>query len=311
MVLHEIELEPGNTHGQFSRDMQPVLTINSGDQVKLKTVDVSWGIEQHGPTGSPRKRLKELKMPIDDGPALTGPIAINQAHPGNVLEIRFKKIVPGTWGWTFAGSSYFNKDLLKKWKIKDDALVRWDINSSRTLVKSEDGIEVQTHPFMGTVGMPSNVNGWQSGWLPRATGGNMDCKYMQQGSVLRLPVEVESGLLSFGDGHACQGNGEISGSAIECMMEEVIVEINVRDDIKIDAPQILFEDKIISLGFGKDLDKAIDQAIKGILRVIKKELNISSSLALAYTSTLVDLEITQIVNSIRGVHAVFDKGKMV
>jgi len=310
MRNHSIKLTPENTHGNFSKDLSPILTINSGDQVKLSTVDITWGIEQHGRDNSSRKRLKELEKPRDDGPALIGPIAIRQAKPGTVLEIFFKSIIPESWGWTYAGPSPFNKKQLKEWKVKDESLVHWEIDTNKGTAVSEHGLRVKTKPFLGTVGMPSDKEGWQSGWFPRSTGGNLDCKYLQEGSILRLPVEINQGMLSLGDGHAVQANGEIGGSAIECMMEEVLIEVNVSSDISINNPQIIFDDKIITMGVDKNLERATNQAVRGILDVLCDELDLSRSEALAYSSILVDIEITQIVNGVKGVHAVLDKNKI-
>lgn len=310
MAYHEIKLVPENTHGSFSNDLSPVITIDAGDQVKLSTADIAWGIEQHSEGKSSRKRLKAVEKPMEDGPALTGPIAIRQAKPGSVLEILFKSIIPESWGWTFAGPSPFNENQLKEWKVKEESLVRWKIDTVQQVAISEHGLKVEIRPFLGIVGMPSERKGWQSGWFPRSTGGNLDCKYLQEGSVLRLPVKVDRGLLSMGDGHAVQANGEIGGSAVECMMKEILIEVNVHNDISIDYPQIIFENKIITLGFDKNLDQATNQAVRGILDVLCDELDLSRSEALAYAGILVDLEITQIANGVKGVHAVFDKNKL-
>lgn len=310
MAFHQIELKSQYVHGQFSRDLSPVLSIDSGDRVKLRTADVTWGLEQHDPAKSSRQRLKNATKPRDDGPCLVGPIAVRGAKPGHVLEISFNTIRPNSWGWTYAGPSLYNEPWLKKWDVSGESLMRWHIDPQKNIAQSEDGLTIQTHPFLGTVGMPANTEGWQSGWLPRQTGGNMDCKYLQEGALLQLPVEVDQALLSLGDGHAAQANGELAGSAIECMMDEIIIEVTVREDLPLAAPRVLFENKTITLGFGKTLERATDQAVKAMLDILCHELEVSSSTALAYASTLVDLEITQIVNGTMGVHAIWDKDKI-
>jgi hypothetical protein len=112
------------------------------------------------------------------------------------------------------------------------------------------------------------------GWRPRACGGNMDCRELVAGSVLFLPVEVKGGLLYIGDGHAAQGDGELSGTAIECAMEEVQVRLTVRKGMRITGPRVRTAEGWVTLGFGASLDEAAERATSALLDVMESELRI-------------------------------------
>ena len=133
----------------------------------------------------------------------------------------------------------------------------------------------------------------------------MDCRELVAGTTLLLPVAVEGGLLSVGDGHAAQGDGELSGTAIECAMEEVRIRVTVRSGVRIKGPRIKTAEGWITLGFGPTLDAASMQASSAMLDLLAEVLRLQRSDALALASSKVDLRITQQVNPVKGVHAVF------
>jgi acetamidase/formamidase len=100
MALHVLEPERANLHGQFSRELPPALVAESGDTVRLRTLDVGWGLEPPTTATAPRRKFEPRIPPRDDGPALCGPIAVRGAEPGVSLEITLAAIEPGRWGWT-------------------------------------------------------------------------------------------------------------------------------------------------------------------------------------------------------------------
>jgi acetamidase/formamidase len=147
-----------------------------------------------------------------------------------------------------------------------------------------------------------------SGWFPRATGGNMDCKELGEGAVLYLPVEAPGALFSCGDAHAVQGDGEVSGMAIECMMARADLRFEVWDNFPITTPHIRNRNGWVTLGFGEDLDAATAVAINAMLDLIMRQHGVSRQDALSLASVTVDLRITQLVNGVRGVHAILPHG---
>jgi acetamidase/formamidase len=143
---------------------------------------------------------------------------------------------------------------------------------------------------------------------PRVWGGNLDCKELVAGTTLYLPVPVDGALFSAGDGHARQGDGEVSATAIECPLERVELGLVLRDDFELKAPVARTQEGWIALGLGETLDAAMASAVDGILDVMGRELGLERRDALALASVVVDVRVTQVVNGVLGVHAVLPDG---
>jgi acetamidase/formamidase len=173
---------------------------------------------------------------------------------------------------------------------------------------NQHGDEVAMRPFMGVLGMPPDLPGAHSTIPPRRCGGNLDCKELVTGSTLYLPIEVEGGLFSTGDGHAAQGDGEVSGTAIECPMERVELTFRLRDDLPLTTPIAHTPAGWLTLGLDEDLDRAAHIALDAMLDLIAARRGIGRRDALAIASLTVDLRVTQMVNEVRGVHAVLRPG---
>ena len=300
MTLHTMEPERRTLHGPFSRELEPVLTIASGDTVRYRTLDAGWGVE--GPT-LPRPKFEPRDAERDAGHALCGPLFIEGAEPGMVLEISIEDIQPGTWGWQAAGGwdSPTNRGLNV---VETELRVNWYLESDRKSWRNEAGHTVASRPFMGVMGMPLDVPGLQSTTPPRATGGNMDCKELIAGSTLYLPVAVAGGLFSVGDGHGAQGDGEICGTAIECPMERVDLTFRVRPDLHFTLPRAQTPAGWLTFGFDSDLNAATYQAMSAMLDLMTEQFSLDRLEALALASLVVDCRVTQTVNDVCGVHAV-------
>ena len=215
---------------------------------------------------------------------------------------------PAAWGWTYAGKGMATPAYNTGLGIGESplTLVRWTIDEDRTRATNQLGHTVPVRPFPGMIGLaPDPARDDGDGWKPRACGGNMDCREQIAGSVLFLPVEVEGGLLYIGDGHAAQGDGELSGTAIECAMEEVRVRLTVRKGMRITGPRVRTAEGWVTLGFGASLDEAAERATSALLDVMESELRIQRAEALAIASSCVHLRITQVVNPLKGVHALW------
>jgi acetamidase/formamidase len=151
--------------------------------------------------------------------------------------------------------------------------------------------------------MPPADAGVHSTIPPRPHGGNIDCKELVAGTTLFLPIPVDGALFSAGDGHARQGDGEVSGTAIECPARATLT-LDVRDDLALEWPVARTADAWLAFGFDRDLNRAAEIALAGMLDLMGRELGLDRSDALALASVLVDLRITQVVNDVQGVHAV-------
>ncbi len=125
-----------------------------------------------------------------------------------------------------------------------------------------------------------------------------------------LPIPVDGALLSAGDGHGAQGDGEVSGTAIECPLERAQLTFTVRDDLELRMPVARTADAWVAFGFDEDLDLAAEQCLATMLDLMERELGVERKHALALASVAVDLHVTQIVNVTKGVHAVLRDGAL-
>jgi acetamidase/formamidase len=138
---------------------------------------------------------------------------------------------------------------------------------------------------------------------PRTCGGNIDCKELVAGTTLFLPIPVDGALLSAGDGHAAQGDGEVSQLAIEAPVERARLTLSVRDDLPLAAPVAWTPKAWLTFGFNEDLDEAAALAIDGMLELMGREHGLERRESLALASVVVDLRVTQMVNGVQGIHA--------
>ena len=151
--------------------------------------------------------------------------------------------------------------------------------------------------------MPPGEPGVHSTTPPRRCGGNIDCKELVAGTTLYLPIPVDGALFSCGDGHAAQGDGEVSGTAIEAPVEAQVM-LDVRDDLELEWPIARIDNAWLTFGFDEHLGNAAKIAVDGMLDLIEREHGLSRQDALALASVVVDLRVTQVVNLVLGVHAV-------
>ncbi|ALS28777.1 acetamidase/formamidase [Paenibacillus sp. 32O-W] len=158
--------------------------------------------------------------------------------------------------------------------------------------------------------MPPQDTGIYSTWPPRFCGGNIDCKELVKGSALYLPIPVHGGYLSIGDGHALQGDGEVSCQAIECPMEMVDVTIHLHKNMRLTNPRANTPSGWLTFGFHEDLNEATIQALDGVLELIGEKYGLNRVEAMAIGSSVIDLRITQIVNGVKGVHACLPHGAL-
>jgi acetamidase/formamidase len=309
MRIHHIEPERKTLRGSFSKDFPPVLTIQSGDTVRFRTLDVSWGLEPFSPSGT-RKVFPDRDPVTDAGHAICGPVAIEGAKPGMTLEVRINQIRPGTYGFTSAGG--FPSEVNKKLGIREGKAYRldWSIDPDLMIAESQFGHRIKIRPFVGIMGMPSAEPGIHPTTPPRATGGNIDCKELVAGSTLYLPIEVDGGLFSVGDGHAVQGDGEVANPALECPMDCIDVTLVVREDMALKSPRAKTPAGWITFGFSEDLDEAALMALENMVELMGEQYGTEKKEAVALASLLVDLHITQIVNGVKGVHAILPYGAL-
>ena len=277
-MIHDLPLDASTIHGYFSRELEPVLAVDFGDSVRFATPAAGWRLE----TG---EQLVPRDPALHQGHPLAGPVEVRGARAGQTLVVRVEEVRPGPWGVTPA---------------PPDVELRWDLDGEwgRAL-----GREVRLAPFLGVMGMPPPEPGVHPTRPPRRFGGNIDCKELVAGTTLFLPIPVDGALFSAGDGHAAQGDGEVSGWAIETPVEAQVT-LDVRDDLRLDWPVARIEGAWLTFGFDEHLGRAARIAVDGMLALLEREHGLMGGEALALASVCVDLRVTQVVNESVGVHAV-------
>ena len=276
MAVHELPLERRTLHGHFSRDLEPVLTVEPGDAVRVAAPNSGWYLASGA-------RFEPRDGTLDAGHSLAGPIEVRGALAGDTLAVGIDAVRPGPWGITHSF---------------DDHAVRWELDGA---TGRGAGVTVDLRPFLGVLGMPPPETGVHSTRPPRRSGGNIDCKELVAGTTLFLPVPVDGGLFSAGDGHALQGDGEVSQTAIECPVEAQ-VSLDLRRDLELEWPIARIPGAWLTFGFDEDLNVAMSAAVARMLTVLQGRLGLGRSAALGVASAAVDTRVTQVVNGVRGVH---------
>ena len=294
MALHELPLERRTLHGHFSRDLEPVVTIDPGDTIAFACLDAGWHT-------APGELFEPRDPELDAGHALVGPVEVRGARAGETLEVRIDAVRPGGWGWCAAAD--WSNPLNDRLGLSDGpgVLLEWRLEGD--VGSDEQGRELDLRPFLGVLGMPPPEPGTHSTTPPRECGGNIDCKELVGGTRLYLPIPVDGALFSAGDCHARQGDGEVSQIAIECPLERAELTLSLRDDLSLSTPIAWTPEAWLTFGFDRDLDEAAAIATDAMLELMRREHDLERAEALALASLVVDLRITQMVNDVRGVHA--------
>lgn len=299
--------------GYYSASAKPALRIHSGDTVRMETVSGSpAALEALGvPTSQIPESLRTVdridKEVTDRGPGphiLTGPVFIEEAEPGDVLEVRIRKIEvasPFALNVFFPGAGSLPDDFPYA-RMK---LIRLD--RARGLAHFADGIEIPMRPFFGSLGVaPPDANGRISSLPPWFHAGNLDNKELVEGTTLYIPVNAKGALFEAGDGHAGQGNGEVDVTAIETALTGTF-EFVVRKDMHLKWPRAETPTHYIAMGLHADLTEATKLAIREAIDFLVTEKHLSRDDAYMLASMAVDFDITQLVDGNKGVHAMIPK----
>jgi acetamidase/formamidase len=307
---HRLRATPETTTwGYFSADSKPVLTVKSGDTVEIQS---PWGspdlLEKAGVAPAQiQPELRAIAAMKDRGPGphnLTGPVAIEGAQPGDVLEVRIKDVrldVPYAWNRFMPGAGFLPDD------FPEPAVKIIPFDLARKVGKFGPGIEIPLRPFFGTMGVaPAPSAGKVNSLPPGMHGGNMDNKHLVAGTTLYLPVNAAGALFACGDGHAAQGNGEVDITALETSLTGVFQFI-VRHDLHFTVPRAETPTHYIAMGLDADLTAASRMATRQAIEFLVSEQGMTRGDAYMLVSTAVDLEITQLVDGTKGVHAMIPK----
>jgi len=305
-------LNPSSTTvvwGNYWSEMPPVLRIQSGDYVNVRTLITSTPERLEAAGVAPdqvEKELREVQAVKDRGPGghvLTGPIYIEEAEPGDILEVRINAIglvIP--YGYNAIGANGFLSD-----EIFDRKMRIINLDREKMTGHFADGIEIPLHPFFGSMGVapPKEAGRWNSA-PPWIHGGNLDNKELVAGATLFIPVHVKGALFEIGDGHAAQGNGEVDITAIETSLSGKL-QFVVHKGKKLPWPMAETPTHIITMGCDRDLNAATHIAVREMIRYLMDEKKMSQADAYMLCSVAADVNITQLVDGNVGVHAMLPK----
>ncbi len=292
--MAQYRLDDQVVHYQWDNALAPRLTIDSGDTVTFTCRDASDG--HYHPDRSP----DEINRPRQSkGHPLTGPVCVRGAEPGDSLAIEILGYEHKGWGWTVSATrggllpGEFDF-LLKQWKLDDSGFAEF-----------KPGIRIPVEPFAGIIGVAPAEPGAHLTAPPRSHGGNMDIRHLVAGATLYLPVFVPGALLSAGDCHAAQGDGEVSLTAIEAPMD-VTLRVTVRKGVTIPGPQFRTPSPLTradskgyfaTTGIEPDLMEATRQAIRHMVSHLVAEYYLTREEAYILCSVAVDLKISEVVDA--------------
>jgi acetamidase/formamidase len=310
--VHDLTLIPQNVHwGYYDASVKPVLRIASGDTVRVETM-IARGIQRLHAAGVKDDEIPEsLKLVertvTERGPGrhpMTGPIFVEGAEPGDTLAVKmigFEFLHP----YGVSGFAPESGTLPEEFPYVRFQLVRFNIGAGTA--QFAPGITLKLAPFFGSIGVaPDPFVGRISSGPPGVHAGNLDNKELVAGSTLYIPVAAPGALISFGDGHAMQGDGEVTLTALETSLRGT-VQISVRKGARLRWPRAETPTHYIAMGLSENLDEAAKLALREMIDFLVTEKKMTRDEAYILCSVAADLHVTQLVDGTKGVHAMIAK----
>ncbi len=308
---HLLTSKPENLRwGAFSAEFEAVLEVDSGDRVTIETIS-------GGPEQVPEEVFAVLlpdhanfiadNKPILPGHIMTGPVAVKDAEPGDVLEVRIVDVqLRQDWAW--------NLIMPLRGTLPEDfpnrRLLNIPLDRDAMVAKLPWGVDVPCSPFFGVMGVaPPPEWGTITSIVPQPHGGNLDIKELGAGATLYLPVFVPGGNFQTGDGHALQGDGESCLSAAETALIGTF-EFHVRKDLSFEMPRAETDTHYITIGINQDLDDAAQQGLREMIKLICERTNLSREDAYSLCSLAADVRVSQLVNVNKGCHVMLPKAAL-
>ena len=299
--------------GVYDTNLPPILTINSGDSISFPD---TWShfLNELQP-GVPIDTLAKLRMnnPGKGPMSVIGPIAVNKAEPGDVLEIRHKRIRPYEWGATFNNPAVVGTGLLPQ-DYPQGQIKYVDLDLRAMTSKFMPNITIPLKPFQGTLGVappdgyfPALSPGVTNAVPPGPHAGNLDLSELSEGSTLYIPVWKPGALIYTGDSHAVQGDGEICITAVETRMKELQIQVLLHKQKNLAWPVAETDTHWIVIGLDRDLNAAMILAARNAIKFLAAQAKINEIDAYALCSIAVSFRVTQVVDIVRGVHALIPK----
>jgi acetamidase/formamidase len=312
--VHTVESNNQTVHlGVFDTTLPPIIKIDSGDTVSFPN---TWShfLNQLQP-GVPVDKLAQIRVSNPGrGPhSIIGPIFVNDAQPGDVLEIRYKRLLPFTWGAVFNNPGTLGTGLLAQ-DFPQGQVKYLDLDLKNMKAEFVPRVHIPLKPFQGTLGVappdgyyPPVSPGVTSSVPPGPHAGNVDLSEMSEGSSMFIPVWKPGALIYTGDSHALQGDGEINLSALETRMQEMRIQVILHKQKSFGWPIAETATHWILLGLDKDLNAAMTLAARNAIKFLATRAGLTELDAYALCSIAVSFRVTQVVDIVRGVHAMIPK----
>jgi acetamidase/formamidase len=328
-ALHHLKATPATVHwGYFDAALAPALTVKSGDLIQAEAIT-------HHAGDAPELMMDAAVTALFDGipeadrnpgvHIMTGPIFVEGARPGDLLEVRYLRMTPrcnygsnlaANWGYLYKefgetervtiyelDPNFSHARALYAYDFPGKYLVPGTVTHCPACDRQEalKGVRVPARPHLGTAGVAPDVAGRVSTIPPGLHGGNIDNWRIGAGAVMYYPVAVDGALFSIGDPHVSQGDGEISGTAIEASLD-VLFQVVVRRDFTFPSPLLETPNWWIVHGFHEDLNLAMREASLGMLGLLHEHVGLSRNDAYSLMSVAADFAVTQVVDGRQGVH---------
>jgi acetamidase/formamidase len=307
--------------GYYWSAAKPALTVHSGDTVVMQTLSTCGPPDRLQSLGVAPADIPAYEAPIytgvpesERGPGghiLTGPVAIAEAEPGDVLEVRIQKILidaPFACNSFGAGRGFLPDDFpYSRTKIIP-------LDRQKMTADFAPGVTLPLHPFFGSMGLAPPGAKYNSA-PPWMHGGNMDNKELVAGTTLFIPVNAKGALFEAGDGHAGQGNGEVDITALETFLtgtfQFIVHKGSLADQRRLIWPRAETPTAYIAMGFSPDLKTATEMAIRNMITFLSEQNpdfpHLSREDAYQLVSVACDVDITQLVDTNDGVHVMCPK----
>lgn len=288
-------LDNSVTYNAWDNSIAPRIEIESGSSILIEMADSSDSQVKPGMT------VEEFtKIDFDLIHALTGPVAVRGAKPGDTLKIEILGMDHKGWAWTSINPE---KCFLPE-DFDNFFLHHWQLNEKSTT--SMPGLNLALHPFCGVLGVQRAEPGVFKTRPPGPFGGNMDVKHLIAGSTLYLPVLVDGAQICCGDAHAAQGDGEVSINGMEAPMD-VRLRVTISEDVSVTEPYLLTTPKLTPAAYdgkpwhafissGPDIMECAKGATRRTIDYLQKRLGLSAEQAFVVCSVAMDIKFSQVVN---------------
>lgn len=285
------EFTPVAYYREFSGDKEPVLHIFPGDSVHTTTVDAGG-------------RDADLVRRVFGGNPLTGPFYVEGAMPGDTLVVKFTRIRLNRES-AFSGSNVVGS-LLDPYFLHDQAKVEnfdseWKLDRENATGRLRNptarlkNYKIPLRPMLGCVGVaPPARQSFRAGYLGD-WGGNMDYNQLREGTTVFLPVNVAGALLFVGDGHAAQGDGELTGDALETSME-VEFTVDVKQGTGLRQPRMENDEFVMTNGIANSFPEAVQKATTAMSRYLENRYKLNPAETAIVLGTAIQYDIAELVD---------------